>query len=109
MLLNAKRCVVRTYILGAFNLAQRDNDSPSDPYFVLKLGDQKFNDRENYIEDEPNPQIYKKVNFEAVFPGCPQLKVEMWDYDLLFGDDMIGETVIDLEDRYFSADWQSLI
>jgi hypothetical protein len=33
----------------------------------------------------------------------------MWDYDLLFGDDMIGETVIDLEDRYFSADWQSLI
>jgi len=72
---------------------------------VLKLGDKVFNDRENYIEDEPNPSICKKVDFEAVFPGCPQLKVAFWDYDLLFGDDLIGETVIDLEDRYFSADW----
>lgn len=70
-LLSEKKCIVRTYIIGAFNLAQRDNDSPSDPYVVLKLGDKVFNDRENYIEDEPNPSICKKVDFEAVFPGCP--------------------------------------
>lgn len=31
----------------------------------------------------------------------------MWDYDLLFGDDLIGETIIDLEDRYFSSDFAS--
>jgi hypothetical protein len=31
----------------------------------------------------------------------------MWDYDLLFGDDLIGETVVDLEDRYFSPDWNA--
>lgn len=103
MLLSENRCIVRTYIISAFNLAQRDNDSPSDPYVVLRLGDKVFNDRENYILDEPNPKICKKIDFEAVFPGCPQLKIAFWDYDLLFGDDLIGETVIDLEDRYFSA------
>lgn len=32
----------------------------------------------------------------------------MWDYDRVFGDDFIGETVVDLEDRFFSPEWQSL-
>ena len=36
------------------------------------------------------------------------MKVAVWDYDLLFGDDLIGETIIDLEDRYFSADWNAM-
>jgi len=45
--------------------------------------------------------------FEAVFPGCPELSVKIMDYDLLFGDELIGETKVDLEDRYFSADWKS--
>jgi len=44
-----------------------------------------------------------------VFPGCPLLKVEMWDYDMLFGDDLIGETIVDLEDRYFNSDFRSLL
>ena len=32
----------------------------------------------------------------------------MWDYDAIFGDDLIGETRIDLEDRYFSSEWRSV-
>jgi hypothetical protein len=75
---------------------------------VLKLGDKEFNDRANYKSDEPNPDFYIKTDFEAVFPGCPQLKVIVMDYDLIFGDDLIGESILDLEDRYFSADWNSV-
>mmetsp|Transcript_42315 Transcript_42315/g.55765 ORF Transcript_42315/g.55765 Transcript_42315/m.55765 type:complete len:194 (+) Transcript_42315:3877-4458(+) len=54
------------------------------------------------------PDIYKMFQFQATFPGCPLLQIEFWDYDLLFGDDLIGTTVVDLEDRYFSADFKSL-
>ena len=30
------------------------------------------------------------------------------DYDEIFGDDSVGITSIDLEDRYFSPEWQSV-
>jgi hypothetical protein len=32
----------------------------------------------------------------------------VWDEDSLFGDDIIGETVIDLDDRYFQIQWRTL-
>jgi hypothetical protein len=32
----------------------------------------------------------------------------VFDYDDIFGDDLIGTTNIDLEDRFFSMEWQSL-
>ena len=35
--------------------------------------------------------------------------MQAWDYDAIFGDDLNGETMVDLEDRYFSTDWNSII
>ena len=34
--------------------------------------------------------------------------IQSFDYDDLFGDDLIGETIVDLDDRFFSAEWQSI-
>ena len=42
------------------------------------------------------------------FPGAPPLVIEAYDYDILFGDDLIGKTTIDLDDRYFNPKWQSI-
>jgi len=36
------------------------------------------------------------------------LIVEVWDYDDLVPEDLIGETVIDLEDRFFSKKYRKL-
>ncbi len=47
-------------------------------------------------------------DFEATFPGCAPLVIKVMDYDEIFGDDTVGTTSIDLEDRYFSPDWQSI-
>lgn len=43
--------------------------------------------------------------FNTTFPGAPTLKVQAFDYDDLFGDDMIGITEIDLDDRFFNSAW----
>jgi dysferlin len=40
--------------------------------------------------------------FDAVIPLHKDLKITVMDYDLLSRDDMIGETVIDLEQRLLS-------
>ena len=53
-------------------------------------------------------QFNKFFEFKGTFPGCPPLVIDVVDYDDLFGDDLIGRTVIDLDDRFFSVDWQAL-
>lgn len=107
-LMASNACVVRLYAISAFNLSSRDNGSASDPYLYLQCNEKTYNERDNYQLDEPNPKFLKHYDFEGVFPGCSPLQIDIWDYDDIFGDDLIGTTVVDLEDRYFSLDWQSL-
>ena len=107
-LLVRTECVIRVYILNCMNLAQRDVDSPSDPYVVLKIGKNKIRDRENYQLDEPNPDFYKCYDMNTFLPGESILKIQLWDYDGILPDDKIGTTKIDLEDRYFSYQWNKL-
>ena len=40
--------------------------------------------------------------FEACFPQDSLLTLQVFDWDLLGSDDLIGETKIDLEDRFYS-------
>lgn len=40
--------------------------------------------------------------FEATFPQDSLLNVQIYDWDLLGSDDLIGETKIDLENRFYS-------
>jgi len=99
------KCTVRVYLIDAFNLSSRDNGSASDPYAIVSLGNKVYNERDNYQTDQPNPTFYKSFDFEAVFPGCAPLVITMMDYDEIFGDESIGTTSIDLEDRFFSPEW----
>lgn len=39
---------------------------------------------------------------EALFPQESQLLIQVYDWDLVGRDDLIGETSIDLEDRFYS-------
>ena len=40
--------------------------------------------------------------FEATFPQDSILTIQVYDWDLLGSDDLIGETKIDLENRFYS-------
>lgn len=99
---------VQLYILDSFDLASRDIGSFSDPYLKVTFGEESKNLRDEYQLDSANPSFNKYFTFKGTFPGAPPLVIDVMDYDDLFGDDLIGRTVIDLDDRFFSIDWQAL-
>jgi hypothetical protein len=47
------------------------------------------------------------VKLHGEFPGCSILTLRFMDRDIIFGDDEIGSTQIDLEDRFFSSQWKA--
>ena len=105
-LANPQQCVVRLYIFEAFDLASRDIGSDSDPFLKISCGKFKYDGSNEYQLDEPNPKYHKGFEFNATFPGAPPLEIELWDYDDLFGDDLIGKTCVDLDDRMFCQGWK---
>lgn len=44
----------------------------------------------------------RSFDIEATFPMESMLTVSVYDWDLVGTDDLIGETKIDLENRYYS-------
>jgi len=95
-------------MVSAYDLASRDIGGASDPYVKISCGEEEFSERDNYALDEPSPFFGKHYDFPVVFPGCPPVRVDIMDYDDLFGDDLIGTSWIDMEDRYFLPEWRAL-
>ncbi|KAH7491166.1 Dysferlin [Phytophthora ramorum] len=132
--LNPQPYLVRVYVLDALNLHPKDANNRCDPYLRVSLGDgrrreQLFNDRDNYQAETLTPKFHKMYEFKADLPGASELKLEVLDYDFFAiptlptglskalstavgttvdGDDFVGATLIDLEDRWFDAKWQEL-
>ena len=71
----------------------------------MRFGDEVRSLRDSYKIDEPNPKFNKYFEFSGTFPGAAPLIIEAYDYDDLFGDDLIGKTSIDLDDRFFCGNW----
>jgi hypothetical protein len=109
-LVNKEQIIIRVYILELNELAKKDMFSESDPYIKLYLNDKLvINERKNYQEDQKNCKWYKYYDIAGEIPGSSNLKIEVWDWEAILSDDLIGYTTIDLEDRYFNEDWQNLI
>ncbi|KAJ1523524.1 hypothetical protein ONE63_001375 [Megalurothrips usitatus] len=94
--------LVRVYIVKANDLHPMDLNGKADPYIVLQLGSKRISDKENYISKQLNPVFGKCFEFEATFPQDSMLTVQILDWDLVGADDLIGETRIDLENRFYS-------
>jgi hypothetical protein len=107
-LLKVDKCLIRFYAVSGYDMSSRDNGSASDTYLKLECNGKTFSERDNYQLDEANPDFYKLYEFEGHFPGSSVLKIEVWDYDMIFGDELIGTSIMDLEDRYFTLDWMGM-
>lgn len=104
---------VRLYALKASSLTPMDLDvfgkpGKSDPYLKVQLGKQLFDDCDNAIDDVTEADFYRLIEFNAELPGTSQLVISVMDKDDIGSDDLIGKTVIDLEDRWFDGRWQKL-
>ena len=109
-LVNKEEVIIRVYILELNELAKKDLLSESDPYIKLYLnGKLVVNERKNYQEDQKNCKWYRYYDIPGEIPGSSNLKIEVWDWEAILSDDLIGYTTIDLEDRYFNDDWQKMI
>ncbi|KAM8847475.1 otoferlin isoform 6-T6 [Synchiropus picturatus] len=94
--------LVRIYVVRATDLHPADINGKADPYVVIKLGKSEIKDKENYISKQLNPVFGKSFDIEATFPMESMLTVSVYDWDLVGTDDLIGETKIDLENRFYS-------
>ncbi|XP_056419698.1 otoferlin isoform X5 [Hyla sarda] len=94
--------LVRVYVVRATDLHPADINGKADPYVVIRLGKTEIKDKENYISKQLNPVFGKSFDIEATFPMESMLTVSVYDWDLVGTDDLIGETKIDLENRYYS-------
>lgn len=94
--------LVRVYVIKATDLHPMDLNGKADPYVVLHLGSKRISDKEHYVSKQLNPVFGKCFEIEATFPQDSMLNIQVLDWDLVGSDDLIGETKIDLENRFYS-------
>ncbi|XP_059184867.1 fer-1-like protein 4 [Centropristis striata] len=96
------KVLVRVYIVKATTLAPTDPNGKADPYLVVQAGDQLLDTKDRYIPKQLNPTFGEVFELTLSFPLETELVIKVMDHDLIGADDEIGETRIDLENRFYS-------
>ncbi|KAF7642812.1 hypothetical protein LDENG_00250020, partial [Lucifuga dentata] len=96
------KVLIRVYVVKATMLAPTDPNGKADPYLVVQVGQQRLDTKEHYIPKQLNPVFGEVFELTVSFPMETELIVMVMDHDLVGSDDFIGETRIDLENRFYS-------
>ncbi|KAG8000133.1 Myoferlin, partial [Nibea albiflora] len=97
-----QECLVRIYVVRCIDLQPKDTNGMCDPYVKITLGKKTVDDRDNYKPNTLNPEFGRVFELSCFMPQDKDLKIAVYDYDLLSRDEKVGETVIDLENRLMS-------
>ncbi|XP_061186440.1 myoferlin-like isoform X8 [Saccostrea echinata] len=97
-----EECIIRVYVICGIDLQPNDSSGLADPYVEIILGNKKISDRDNYKPNTIDPVFGQMFELTAMLPVQKDLTVRIKDYDIISSDDVIGETLIDLENRYVS-------
>ncbi|KAK8914610.1 putative ADP-ribosylation factor GTPase-activating protein AGD11 [Platanthera zijinensis] len=90
--------LLRIRVVRGVNLAVRDVRS-SDPYLVLRMGNQKLKTR--VIKKNLNPEWDEELTFSVADPSVP-VKLEVYDKDTFSLDDPMGDAEFDVQ-PFFEA------
>ncbi|XP_063311821.1 fer-1-like protein 4 [Pelobates fuscus] len=96
------KVLVRVYIVKATNLSPADPNGKADPYVIVKVGEQVKDSKDRYIPKQLNPVFGEVFELTISFPLESELSISVFDHDLVGSDDLIGETKLDLENRFYS-------
>ncbi|XP_061795182.1 myoferlin isoform X1 [Nerophis lumbriciformis] len=97
-----QECLVRIYVVRCIDLQPKDTNGMCDPYVKITLGRKTVDDRDNYKPNTLNPEFGRMFELSCFLPQDKDLKIAVYDYDLLSRDEKVGETIIDLENRLLS-------
>ncbi|TNN09751.1 Otoferlin [Schistosoma japonicum] len=97
------KLTVRLYVIRAIKLHPSDPNGKSDPYLIVSLGKSIINDRDDYKPKTLNPVFGKYYEFVAHLPMDSLLSIQLMDHERVGADTLIGETHIDIENRFHSA------
>uniref|UniRef100_A0ACB8EZN4 Uncharacterized protein n=1 Tax=Sphaerodactylus townsendi TaxID=933632 RepID=A0ACB8EZN4_9SAUR len=97
-----QECLVRLYVVRAFELQPKDRNGLCDPYIWIQLGRQRVGDREDYIPNTLDPIFGRMYEMSCTIPQEKDLIISFYDFDVLSPDEIIGDTTIDLENRLLS-------
>lgn len=106
-------CKIRCYVIRANNLQPVDGgwlwSHDPDPYLQISLEGNK--DVKTIVDRKgspsTNPEFYHFSELDAKLPGAGILKIGVYDKSFMMGEQLLGETVIDLEDRWFHPKWSA--
>ncbi|XP_074203314.1 LOW QUALITY PROTEIN: fer-1-like protein 4 [Camelus bactrianus] len=96
------KLLVRVYVVKATSLAPADPNGKADLYVVVSAGRERLDTKERYIPKQLNPIFGEVLELSISLPAEPELTVAVFDHDLVGSDNLIGETHIDLENRFYS-------
>ncbi|CAH0547392.1 unnamed protein product, partial [Brassicogethes aeneus] len=94
--------VARIYVVQALNLRPKDVLGTADPYIRVIFNKEVVEDKQIYIANKSNPIFGRCFEFQGTFPEDNTVTIEVWDWDRLSKDDLIGKTVIDIENRFYT-------
>ncbi|KAM6956281.1 myoferlin [Aplochiton taeniatus] len=97
-----QECLVRIYVVRCVDLQPKDNNGMCDPYIKISMGRKAVDDRDHYQPNTLNPEFGRMFEISCHLPQDKDLKIAVYDFDLLTRDEKVGETVIDLENRLLS-------
>ncbi|XP_051932224.1 fer-1-like protein 4 [Hippocampus zosterae] len=96
------KVLVRIYVVKGTNLAPADPNGKSDPYLLVRIGQQCQDTKDRYIPKQLNPVFGEVFELTVSFPLETELLIRVMDHDMVGTDDLIGETRVDLENRFYS-------
>ncbi|CAF5216134.1 unnamed protein product, partial [Rotaria magnacalcarata] len=94
----------RLYIIKAVLYRGWDQSGKADPFIKIALNNTTIiDDTEGKLRNTLEPVFGKSFEFDVQLPIQNLICIQLWDWDMTSSNDLMAETKIDIENRWFSC------